>query len=77
MISSGMYVHVPLSNPSTSDAVGLKTGGKLGPITNEGVTVTRSMLFSSQNFHAAFSAIVFDNAYQTCHTFTLSDEIRL
>lgn len=37
--------------------------GKLGPTTNDGRTVTRSMLFSRANSHAAFSANIFANAY--------------
>lgn len=47
-----------------SAAVDDNSGGKLGPTTNEGRTETISILFSSQNFQAAFSARVLDKAYQ-------------
>ena len=34
-----------------------------GPAMSVGMTVMRLMLFSSANFHAAFSASVFDTGY--------------
>ena len=58
---------LPLSKPRTSDAVEHKSGGRLGPITNEGRTVTKSIPFSLLNSHAAFSARIFDRAYHIFH----------
>lgn len=39
------------------------SGVREGPAIRLGITVMRSMLFSSANFHAAFSASVFDTGY--------------
>ena len=55
---------LPFSKPRTSEAVEHKSGGKLGPMTNEGRTVTKSIPVLLQNSHAAFSAKVFDKTYQ-------------
>lgn len=55
---------LPLSKPRTSDAVEHNSGGKLGPITNAGRMVIKLIPFLLQNSHAAFSASVFDKAYQ-------------
>ena len=57
-------VSIPFSKARTSDAVEHKSGGRLGPITKVGRMVTKSILFSLQNSHAAFSARVFAKAYQ-------------
>lgn len=56
--------NLPCSKPRISDAVEHKVGGRLGPTTNEGRTVTRLIPFSLQNSHAAFSAMVLDSTYQ-------------
>lgn len=59
---------VPLNKPSTSEAVRDKSRGKQGPTTKEGRTVTRSILFSAANSHAAFSANTFASGYQIFNT---------
>lgn len=56
--------YAPFSKARTSEAVAHNSGGKLGPMRNEGRTVTRSIPFLLQNSHAAFSARVLDKAYQ-------------
>ena len=43
----------------------LMAGGIMGPSTVPGLTTTTSRPFSSANFHAAFSASVFEAGYQT------------
>ena len=58
-----MGSQLPLSKPTTSDTVRHMSRGKLGPMTNEGITVTRLMLLAFANSHAAFSAKIFANAY--------------
>lgn len=55
---------VPLSSSRTSAAVEHKSGGKLGPTTNEGRTVTKSIPFLLQKSQAALSAETFDKGYQ-------------
>ena len=54
---------LPLSKARVLDAVEHKSGGRPGPTTHEGTIVTKSIPFSSQNSHAAFSARTFDRAY--------------
>jgi hypothetical protein len=43
----------------------LMAGGIIFPRTVPGLTVTTSSPFSSANFHAAFSASVFETEYQS------------
>lgn len=69
-----MGSRLPLSKPTTSDKVRHKSRLKLGPMTNDGITVTRLMLFASANSHAAFSAKVFARAY---HNFAVSKKVNI
>lgn len=61
-----MFNYIPWNKPRTSEAVEQRLGGRLGPIIKAGRIVTRSMLFSLQKSHAAFSAWIFDSGYHTC-----------
>jgi len=47
------------------DMLELMFGGIIGPITAPGLTTATSRPFSSANFHAAFSASVFETEYQS------------
>jgi hypothetical protein len=59
-----------------SEAVTDSSCDKLGPITNDGRTVTRSMLFSLANSHAAFSADIFARAYHSFMHINISSVVK-
>jgi hypothetical protein len=56
---------IPSSKRRNMAMLAFILGGIISPITVPGLTTTTSNPFSSANFHAAFSASVFEAGYQT------------
>lgn len=56
---------IPSSRRTSMAMLALIVGGITRPMTVPGLTTTTSNPFSSANFHAAFSANVFEAGYQT------------
>ncbi len=64
----------PFSIPTINILLPSSEACKVGPKTPPGLMTTMSKPFSFTKSHAAFSASVFDNAYQSCTTHMLSNK---
>lgn len=57
------YLYIPVIRESAVIRLGGIDGIRNGPTTRVGIILIKSSLFSSANFHAAFSARVLDTKY--------------